>query len=154
MRTSRNKNKNKNVKEGGVLAILWLKIATPRHTSSPKPSKKKTQQSKEDERGKWSVFLCCLLYDTYVFRLVRPEVISTFKNADGGTVTRTLVVKIDPSTEEISVVAEGRATVSVQRDYQQLQTFADMHGPCWFLIKHPGKCSWRIITYCPDSENV
>jgi len=85
---------------------------------------------------------------------IRPEVISTFRTADGGTLTRTLVAKIDVNTEEVSIVAEGRATVSLQRDYQQLQTFADMHGPCYFLVKHPGRASWRIITYCPDSENV
>jgi hypothetical protein len=85
---------------------------------------------------------------------VRAGVVDAFRNADNGTVTRTLVVKVDVGTEEIYSVADGRASVSLQRDYSQVQTLADMHGPCWLLVKHPGANQWRIYTYCSDNENV
>lgn len=85
---------------------------------------------------------------------VRAGLVEAFRNADNGTVTRTLVVKVDVGTEEIYNVADGRASVSLQRDYSQVQTLADMHGPCWLLVKHPGPNQWRIYTYCSDNENV
>ena len=77
-----------------------------------------------------------------------------FRTADQGTVTRTIVVKIDIDSEELYNVADGRASVSLQRDYQQVQNLADMHGPCYLLVKHPGPNQWRLYTYCPDSESV
>mmetsp|Transcript_29008 Transcript_29008/g.40128 ORF Transcript_29008/g.40128 Transcript_29008/m.40128 type:complete len:394 (+) Transcript_29008:74-1255(+) len=84
---------------------------------------------------------------------VNPSLKSAFEAANQGGATRTIVVKVDVDSEELSSVADARSTVSVQRDYQQLQTFADMYGPCWFLVRHQAK-DWRIYTYCPDSEAV
>eukprot|EP00009_Paramoeba_aestuarina_P005693 CAMPEP_0201521730 /NCGR_PEP_ID=MMETSP0161_2-20130828/15854_1 /ASSEMBLY_ACC=CAM_ASM_000251 /TAXON_ID=180227 /ORGANISM="Neoparamoeba aestuarina, Strain SoJaBio B1-5/56/2" /LENGTH=390 /DNA_ID=CAMNT_0047920419 /DNA_START=45 /DNA_END=1217 /DNA_ORIENTATION=+ len=84
---------------------------------------------------------------------VQESLITAFKNADSGGSTRTIVAKVDVESEEIRFVADGKSSVSIQRDYGQLQTFADMHGPCFFLVKHAQK-SWKIYTYCPDSEPV
>mmetsp|Transcript_27658 Transcript_27658/g.77331 ORF Transcript_27658/g.77331 Transcript_27658/m.77331 type:complete len:386 (+) Transcript_27658:121-1278(+) len=85
---------------------------------------------------------------------VNPNLVSFFKGADNGTLTRTVVAKINVDTEEIYMAGDGRSSVSLQRDYSQVRTLGDMHQPCYLLVKHPGKNQWRFLTLCSDNENV